>query len=99
MAIFKYKVDSSQVLGTAALEAKLNSAGLDLWDLVVADDSGLLIYMQTDTSVPMKYRVVQVPAIVQASDLEAFLQPHGSQGWEMAALSLNASVVIFKQAA
>jgi hypothetical protein len=98
MTVFQYKVDSSQVAGISAFEAKLNAAGADRWELIVADDSGLLIYKRDASSPKLKYKIVQPPpTLLQPIDLQNFLQPYGSQGWEMIVLSMDANEIIFKQ--
>ena len=94
--IFKYKVDSSVAQGTLALQQKLNSAGGQGWELVIADDSGVLVYKDSSPQ-KFEYKVETPPIVVVATDLENYLNMLGSSGWDLVVLSVQANVAIFKR--
>jgi len=98
MTVFQYKVESSQVAGVQALQDQLNLAGADRWELIVADDSGILIYKQSAGSPTFTYKVDQPPAtITQPANFQSYLDGLGNEGWELIAISVMADRAFFKQ--
>jgi hypothetical protein len=96
LAVVKYRVETFGIIGTQELETQLNSAGDEGWELIIEDDSGILVYKSSSPQI-FRYKVAAAPLLFEASGLENFLQPFGDDGWELIAVSVKGNAVIFKQ--
>jgi hypothetical protein len=90
----KYKVDSSFGL-PGTLEPHLNTLGASGWELINADDSGLLVLKDSSPD-KYKYKVANGPIAFTTLDIENYLNPFGAAGWDLVSVSVATNVFIFK---